>query len=128
MKILRRDRGYDLKGPNSPYRTERIAYWTWQCIRHPLTMPQFLLRHTEAHLVPDGSDIRPLWVYGGPESGRPLYTGVDLPASTIYGDSTTLRRLAAALTECAERYDRIAAMYDEGQTPTDADLMPACDR
>jgi hypothetical protein len=128
MKILRRDRRGDLKDANSPYRTERFAYWTWQCLRHPLTVPVFLLRHTEAHLVPGGEDVRALWIYGGPPFGLPLYTGVDLPAATIYGDSATLRHLAFVLNRRADHYDHIAAIYDRGQVPTREDLMPAEDR
>lgn len=128
MKILRRDRGYDLKGPNSPYRTERAAYWAWQCIRHPLTTPTWLLRHTEAFLDPEGADIRPLWVYGGAQFGLPLCTGVDIADATIYGDGDALRHLAGVLTERADHYDRIAAMYDSGQVPAHADCMPAADR
>ena len=118
MKILRRDRSGDLIGPNSPYRTERIAYWTWQCIRHPLSTPNFLLRHTTAWLKPDSADINPLWVYGDPDRGVPLYTGVDLPYSTIYGNSDTLRHLANVLLRRADHYDLIADMYARGQTPT----------
>lgn len=118
MKILRRDRSGDLVGPNSPYRTERITYWTWQCICHPLTIPAFLLRHTTTRLEPDGTDIRPLWVYGDPNREVPLHTGVDLPGSTIYGDSDTLRHLANVLLRRADHYDLIAGMYARGQTPT----------
>jgi hypothetical protein len=125
MKILRRDRGHDLKGPNSPYRTERIAYWAWQCARHPLSIPAHLLRHTETFLRPDGSDVSSLWIYGDPDSGLPLYTGVDIPGATIYGDSTALRNLAAVLTLRADHCDRVAAMHDSGRPVTHEDCMPS---
>lgn len=125
MKILNRNRSGDLKGPNSPYRIERAAYWAWQCIRHPLTTPPFLLRHTSTHLLADGTDVRQLWIYGGAQYGLPLYTGVDLPNATIYGNSETLRHLATVLNRRADHLDHIAAMYDRGQIPTREDCMPA---
>lgn len=114
----------DLKGANSPFRIERVAYWAWQCLRHPSTIG-FLLRHTTTWLAADGSDVRDLWIYGGAQHGLPLYTGVDIGPATVYGDSTTLRHLAQVLVERADHYDRIAAVYERGEVPTWEDLAPA---
>jgi hypothetical protein len=112
VKILRKYRGYDLKGPNSPYRTERIAYWTWTYLRHP----SWMFNRPVVTRLADDSIVSPLWVYGNFDA--PAYSGVQFyNGVNIEGDARSLRRLAALLIDRAERVERVQELLDIGTLP-----------
>lgn len=113
MKILRKHRGYDLKGPNSPYRTERAAYWTWTWLRHPIAMT--LQRYISVELT-DDAWVSVLHVYGNYE--LPAYSGIQLQGGQITGDADSLRRLAALLIDRAERVETVQFLLDSGTWPS----------
>lgn len=117
MKILRKYRGYDLKGPNSPYRTERAAYWTWYWLRHPIAMT--FRRYADIKLTGDAW-VSVLWVYGNFE--LPAYSGLQLQGAQIEGDADSLRRLAALLIDRAEQVEAVQQLLDAGTWPGHDDV------
>jgi hypothetical protein len=116
MKILRKYRGYDLKGPNSPYRTERAAYWTWTWLRHPISMT--FGRYVNIKLS-DDAWVSVLHVYGNFEVQA--YSGVQLKGAQIEGDADSLRRLAALLLDRAQRAEAVQELLDAGVWPSNED-------
>ena len=116
MKFLRKYRGYDLKGPNSPYRTERIAYWMWTYLRHP----SWMFNRPVVTRLADDTVVSPLWVYGNFDT--PAYSGVQFDNGVnIEGDARSLQRLAALLIDRAERVEHVQALLDVGAMPNDED-------
>ena len=116
MKILRRNRSGDLTGPNSPYKTERAAYWAWTFLRHP----SFILNRPVIVRLTDDTIVSPLFVYGNLQvpaySGVQFYNGVN-----IEGDARSLQRLAALLIDRAEHVEHVQALLDVGAMPNDED-------
>ena len=117
MKILRRDRSGDLTGPNSPYRTERAAYWAWTYLRHP----SWIFNRPVVIRLADDTIVSPLWVYGNPDV--PAYSGIQFGNGlNIEGDARSLQRLAALLIDRAERVQSVQALLDAGAAPTHTDI------
>ena len=122
MKILRRNRSGDLTGPNSPYRTERIAYWTWTYLRHP----SWMFNRPVVTRLTDDTIVSPLWVYGNFDTRA--YSGVQFDNGVnIEGDARSLQRLAALLIGRAERVEHVQALLDVGVVPDLEDMaaLPA---
>lgn len=112
MKILRRDRSGDLKLANSPYRTERAAYWAWWWLRHPISTT--FGHYAQVTLTAD-TWVSVLPVYGNFEI--PASSGVQLHGAQIDGDARSLRRLAALLINRAERVEAVQDLLDAGTWP-----------
>lgn len=122
MKILRRDRSGDLTGPNSPYRTERVLYWTWTYLRHP----SWMFNRPVVTGLTDDTIVSPLWIYGNFDT--PAYSGVQFDNGVqIEGDADSLRRLATLLIDRAERVEAVQFLLDSGTWPSheDSTAFPA---